>query len=223
MENELSEETLKEIAAQLRCPSGETGLQTGLRMQENNDNMIRSAIASLELQAEDYVLEIGPGRAYHLPLILDPVPSVGYTAIDISETMMQEACAINQRYCETQQARFEVTDGEHIPYETDTFSKGLTVNTLYFWKDPLAYLQEIRRVMQPGGVFCIAFATRKFMENLPFTRHGFRLYEGEEVQELARSAGWAVKDVMQQTEQVQVSATDWMEREFVLLLVEKEM
>ena len=215
------DETLKAIAAQLRCPSGEQGIQTGLRMQQNNDNMIRSAIAALDLQDDERILEIGPGRAHHLSSILDKLPTVSYSGIDISETMIKEACELNKQYCESGQATFDLTDGETIPFEEDTFAKGFTVNTIYFWSDPLTYLEEIKRVMRPGGIFCIALATKDFMQALPFTQFGFTLYDEAMVQELASEAGWIVKEVLTKKEEVQIGATEFAEREFLLVMVEK--
>ena len=217
MPHELNEEQLKAIAGQLRCPSGDGGIEMANRMNINNGNMTRCAIASLELQDGDSVLEIGPGNGKHVAELFEQTPSVRYAGIDISETMVTAAKELNSGLCSDGKASFTLTDGQTIPFADGTFTKIFTVNTIYFWKDPAVYLAEIKRVLQPGGILCICFATKAFMQHLPFTSFGFELYETKAVEQLVTAGGWQVNSIDEQTEQVQVGATEWEEREFVVV------
>ena len=77
-----------------------------------------------------------------------------------------------------------VYDGQNIPFGEQSFDKIFTVNTLYFWKEPNTFLEEIYRVLRNNGTFVLTFGHKDFMSNLPFTQYGFQLYHTEDVEKL---------------------------------------
>jgi SAM-dependent methyltransferase len=79
---------------------------------------------------------------------------------------------------------------ESLPFHADSFTKACTVNTIYFWPDPLAALGQIRRVLKENGTLLVCFSPRSEMEKQYFTRHGFTLFEPEEVKTLLSNAGF---------------------------------
>ncbi|MBN1347546.1 MAG: hypothetical protein JXQ73_32950 [Phycisphaerae bacterium] len=50
---------------------------------------------------------------------------------------------------------------------------------------------ELHRVLEERGVLAICFTLRKYLEDREFVRHGLRLYEEDDVQNLLASAGFA--------------------------------
>ncbi|RYD81064.1 MAG: methyltransferase domain-containing protein, partial [Sphingobacteriales bacterium] len=64
-----------------------------------------------------------------------------------------------------------------LPFKDQYFNKAFTVNTVYFWENPMAEMQEIYRLIKPGGAFILAFRPKHTMQNYPFTVYGFRMYE----------------------------------------------
>lgn len=217
MENQFTEEQLKEIASQLGCPQGDNGLKTAERMNENNIGMTRSAIEALNLNDEEVVLEIGPGNAEHLSELLDKAERLKYFAVDISETMVTEAKQRNTKAIENDQAYFYQIEGSSLPFPTLRFDKVYTVNTIYFWKNPVSFLEEIKRVLRPGGLFVLCFADRNFMQNLPFTSFGFTLYDLQEVQKLMNQAGFKSISVEEKVEQVQSNANTFVTRNYFVV------
>lgn len=192
MKNIPNESELKEVAAQLSAPTGERGKQVAEKMAVSNDNMIRRSIALLDLKAGEYVLEIGPGSATHAAFLMEQAAELDYTGIDISATMVEEANRLNAGLVESGKVVFRQSDAGIIDFPDQSFDKIFTVNTLYFWTDPKAYAKEIYRVLKPGGHFCLAFCTKDFMEQLPFTKWVFRLYDVETAIRLLESAGFDV-------------------------------
>ncbi|EDM36767.1 hypothetical protein PBAL39_17874 [Pedobacter sp. BAL39] len=193
-----SNDELKSVASQLSQPQGAEGIKTGERMAFSNANMINRTITSMQLHGEERVLEIGPGNGSHLPALLHLAEGVNYTGIDISSLMVEEALRINSTVVESGIANFVLADGNAIPFTDGSFDRIFTVNTLYFWKEPVAYAREILRVLQPGGKFSLAFAAKDFMEQLPFTKWEFTLYHIADAVALINNAGFSSWEVLEE-------------------------
>ena len=211
-----SEEQFKEIASQLSCPAGDAGLRTAENMALHNNNMINTAVDGLDLQAGDAVLEIGPGSGTHLDKLFEKAENLTYSGVDISELMVTEAAKNNAVLVESA-ASFYLSNGEYLYFESAAFDKIFTVNTLYFWKDPVAYAGEIFRVLKPGGIFCLCFAPKEFMSKLPFTGYIFRLYTLEEAETVMISAGFTISSSNQHKEVVKTFSGESMERDFIII------
>ncbi len=216
----------KKIAAQLRNPSGEDGLGTADRMEENNAGMIRACIDQLSLNDGNSVLEIGFGGGGHLLYLLGLAQGLRYQGVDISETMTKRAKEVNRDAVAAGRATFQTVLPQNgsvtFPFEADTFDCIFTVNTIYFWDNALVQAQEIGRVLKPGAVFIVAFATEEFMKDLPFTQYGFHLYSIAKARTLMEEAGFIIKGVTEKTETVMSNGWPLMERTFILLSVSKK-
>ncbi|WP_231490584.1 class I SAM-dependent methyltransferase [Pedobacter sp. Leaf170] len=217
MENEVSEEHLKEIARQLSCPDGEYGIKTGEMMNNSNIGMTRSAIDALKLKPNDVILEIGHGNAAHVANILDSAENLTYYGVDISKTIIAEAEKINAEFIKEKLASFTLTDGKTIPFEDNKFDKLFTVNTIYFWQNPFQYLQEIRRILKPNGLLIIAFADKTFMETLPFTKFGFNLYDELKAFEILSNAGFEILKSEHKNEAIENSKGFMVNRDYYVL------
>lgn len=217
MDQQLSEEDLKNIAKQLGCPEGEHGIKTGEMMHANNIGMTTAAIDSLGLQNNETVLEIGHGNGGHIAQLLSKAENLHYFGADISATIIAEAEKINQDFITKGKVHFQLTDGITLPFEDDRFEKIFTVNTIYFWTNPSEYLNEIKRILNPKGTLAICFADKTFMQNLPFTPYGFTLYEVETVKELLEKAGLTIKNTLKKLEQVQSKTGEQIEREYYVI------
>ncbi len=69
--NNLTETDIREIAAQLRMPAGEKGVEMGHIMNEANVAMIDHTLDTLQPIKGDKILEIGHGNAHHLKKLLN--------------------------------------------------------------------------------------------------------------------------------------------------------
>lgn len=202
MENQHSENDLKEVASQLSCPQGEKGLKAAAMMNVSNKGMTESAISAMALQDGNQVLEIGPGNASHLEYLLQQANLLGYAGADISPLMVEEASKINASFIENNQAKFTLTDPDSLPFNAAVFDQVFTVNTIYFWKNPEQFLKEINRVLKPSGTFILCFADKSFMETLPFTPYGFQLYNAESTAELLTKSNFNVEKIDCLTEDI---------------------
>lgn len=169
--------SMKDLAAQLRQPSGDTGKEVALNMNQSNRGMIRESIALLSAIPGARILELGHGNGRHIGEWLQQEPGAVYTGLECSELMQAEAITCSEEEGFNERARFLYYDGSIIPFPDHEFDRILTVNTLYFWEDPEALLNELYRVLQKGGYCCITFGDKSSMDQLPFTQYGFAKYD----------------------------------------------
>lgn len=212
---------LQQLASQLSCPKNTEGIEVANNMHESNIRMTRAAINALKLANGDLILELGHGNCKHLPEILEKAERTSYYGLEISELMQKQATEANSVAMQANRASFHLYDGQKIPFSDNTFHKTLTVNTIYFWKDPEEFIKEIYRVLKPDGLLSISFADKNFMESLPFTAYGFDLYSKERIYALAEVAGFKVRDISSTTEKIRSKAGDEVERLFYVALLQK--
>ena len=181
---EATEADNRMLADQLRHPSGDIGVEVGKVMNQTNESMINETINTLHLQMNDVVLEIGHGNGKHIPELMTQATSLLYFGLDISELMHREAKFFCTENGLQESTEFVLYSGLIIPFPKEKFQKIFTVNTLYFWEKPIIFLNELCRVLAPGGKLSIAFVTKKTMAELAFTQYGFHKYSQEDFHEL---------------------------------------
>ncbi|WP_434778906.1 class I SAM-dependent methyltransferase [Neisseria sp. Ec49-e6-T10] len=182
----INDDQLKTLAEQLRCPDGEGGVKLGNQMNISNLSVILNGIANVHIRDHDHILELGYGNGGLLGYILSLADDIRYTGLEVSPTMHQEAIALNQPYIDAGLAQYQLYDGTSLPFAPETFDKVLTVNTIYFWQEPLLLLDNIGKVLKKGGYLCLTFCDKTFMQTLPFIEYGFQLYDAQTVKALVR-------------------------------------
>jgi SAM-dependent methyltransferase len=96
--------------------------------------------------------------------------------VDFSPEMVREAERHFRLEIANGRLRVQLGDIAALPFASATFDRVFTINTIYFWPNTLEGLEEIRRVLKPGGLAVIALRSRENMERVSFTQHGFRLF-----------------------------------------------
>ncbi len=214
----MTEQELKILAQQLSNPEGKTGKEVAKMMNETNISMTKESIKTLHLGDNENVLELGHGNAGHLSYLLDFAENIQYTGLEISETMKSEAENINSKYLS--QANFQLYDGNKIPFDNESFDKVMTVNTIYFWENPVEFFNEIYRVLKKDGNFVLTFAKKDFMKNLPFTAD-FKLYNYEDVEELVAQTNFKRMIRSDKEEWITSKTGTFVKREYKVLTIKK--
>jgi len=216
----MDQEKLKILAQNLANPEGEKGIGIGEMMNATNIGMTIESIQALLIEDNEHILEIGHGNAGHVKSILSRAQNIKYTGIDISGTMHREAKRLNEVFKD--QTDFILYDGEKLPFEDKTFDKIFTVNTVYFWKQPVDYLNEIYRVLKKTGTFVLTFGQRDFMEKLPFTRFGFTLYNTGEMEEMVSKSHFNRMTISERKEEIKSKTEDeTITRDYTILTIKK--
>ena len=115
-----------------------------------------------------------------------------YTGTDISPGLLRKAV---KRFRDTgfEGAEFYVTSAEDLPFDDNTFSICLCVLSLNFFNDIKTVLQEIKRVLEPGGIFvcCVPVPERNRLQS---TIRG-TLYSEEELAGICKEHGFGFESI----------------------------
>jgi SAM-dependent methyltransferase len=179
--------------------------------------MTRHAIEHLYISVGGKVLELGHGNCGHLVELHGRYPDVLYYGLEISDLMNREAQRINQRSVREGQAVFQLYDGMNIPFPDNYFERVFTVNTIYFWADPVGLLKELYRVLKPEGTLILTFALQDSMKQLPFTQFGFQLYDRTRIEGLVAGTFFEIIDEESQVETIKSKAGDIVDRTFTTI------
>ncbi|WP_426477844.1 class I SAM-dependent methyltransferase [Chryseobacterium sp. CBSDS_008] len=216
----MEKEELKILAQNLANPQGEKGIEIGEMMNATNISMTLESIRTLVINEGQHTLEIGHGNAGHLKSIMSLAKNLRYTGIDISETMHNEARKLNKEF--ENQAEFVLYEGKKLPFQDSTFDKIFTVNTVYFWKNPVEFLNEIYRVLKDEGTFVLTFGQREFMEKLPFTEYDFTPYSNSEMEELISKSLFKRMKMTEKEEEIKSkTGNETIQRIYTILTIKK--
>jgi len=107
----------------------------------------KAVIEDLECQPGEAVLEVGVGTGLSLPLY---DPSVKVTGIDISEHMLEIARKRKARQ-KLDNVELHVMNAQEMAFPDDSFDKVVAMYVASVVPDPVALVEEMRRVCKPGG------------------------------------------------------------------------
>ncbi|MEQ6119730.1 class I SAM-dependent methyltransferase [Reichenbachiella sp. MALMAid0571] len=218
----MDEETLKAIANQLRQPSGEYAIEVAKKMNEGNRQINLHTIEALQLAAGDNILEIGMGNGFFVKDILSIDDTIKYSGCDFSQAMVDEASRHNKDFIETRRAQFYFASATRLPFEEETFNKVFSVNTLYFWDNPKLILTEISRVLKPEGLIVISIRPKVIMQDYPFVKFGFEMYEKEQLMDLLTQNNFKVTSAIEKEEPNQEIDGQMMKVATLIVCAEKK-
>jgi len=153
----------------------------------------------LEIQPTDHVLEIGFGPGHGIQRVARLAAQSRVVGVDFSETMLQQASQRNAAAMDAGLVELCFGDATALFYPENAFHKVFATNVIYFWKDPLATLQEIRRVLKPGGRLALYVIAKEELLKFKITQTGvYQLYTGEDLVRLLtkgefRQSGFVTK------------------------------
>ncbi len=180
----------QQLGRQLSQPSGFWGLLVGKLMNRHNQPMYEATFNLLDPEAGDTLLEIGFGNGAHISQLVEQIQPGRYVGVELSDTMLQAAERANKQAIHLGHVQLLKGNANDLPFDPDTFSKVLTINTIYFWEDPDRILQQVKQVLAPGGSFVVAFNSKEALGRRPFVAEKFRLYDQVEVVHLFEGAGF---------------------------------
>ena len=112
----------------------------------------RRAVGMIE-RGEVVDLGCGPGK-----LVIELArqsPGLHVTGIDLSEEMIARGQNNARRESVVDRVSFRQGDAQQIPFPDGSLDLVVSTLSLHHWSDPVAVLDEMARVLRPGGSFLI--------------------------------------------------------------------
>jgi SAM-dependent methyltransferase len=138
------------VMTQFVRPHGFAGRLTGWEMalRPSNRKRNRWAVALLDVQPQDHILEIGFGPGLAIRELARRATDGFVLGIDHSEVMVRQAAVRNRAAVE--QGRVELRLGSALDLRdfSEMFDKALAVNNFGMWPEPEARLKDLRGALR---------------------------------------------------------------------------
>lgn len=213
----------KELAKQLRCPSGEDGVKVGDAMYESNNNMIYKTIDRLKLSPNTDILELGFGNGRHLPYLFSKEENLNYSGVELSNVMLEEARIFNQELVDSKKTMFYTgCDTGRMLFDDKSFDIFFSINTIYFWEEPHKYFQEIYRILRSEGQITLSYIQKDFAMKQEFVSEDiFHFHKTEWLIRLLTNVGFYNIEQWQYMENTKNKLGQSVVRPFVILKATK--
>ncbi len=179
------------VAQQLSHPRGIGGWLVRREMNRGNAHANAFALDQLDLQPTDRVLEIGFGGGLNIQRLLNHGASV--VGVDRSQDSVAAADRRFARERTAGRASFIIGQVEALPLADSTFTKAVTVHTVYFWSSLERGFLELHRCLQPGGLLAVGFLPKAQMDLMDMPADLFTTRDPSTVVSAAAKAGFAVE------------------------------
>jgi ubiquinone/menaquinone biosynthesis C-methylase UbiE len=193
--NFISRFFIKKVARQLRKPSGRMAKKVGRKMNESNGLLYDFTLDEMQLTEGDNILEIGFGNGKFFDKIFSRRNNLTISGLDYSAEMVNEARRHNKDAIDAGRLILRYGNSDKIPFPDNNFDKVFCINVIYFWDNPGQHLQEIYRVLKPGGKFYSVLRDKETMLQIPFTKFGFNMYEQSEWESVLKNNRFNIRGV----------------------------
>src|SRR2546423_1760693 len=120
----------------------------GDEMEDHHSDITEQTIALMGLQPTDRILDLGCGTGWASRRLARIATEGEVVGIDVADEMLRRA---EQVSAEIKNVRYLWGSAENIPAQDNSFTKVLSVESFYYYADQGKALDELRRVMAPGG------------------------------------------------------------------------
>ena len=120
----------------------------GEGMEEDHLPITEPVLKMMDLQPRHRVLDMGCGAGWATRLLATRVPQGSVVGIDISDGMIRRAQEASREFSNIS---YQVASAEKIPCDADFFDRILSVESFYYYPDQHRALDELIRVLVPGG------------------------------------------------------------------------
>ena len=110
---------------------------------------------AVSLKSKGRAVDIGCGPGYLVFELTRRAPRLQITGIDLSDQMLLKARQAAEQRKMVEQVGFSCGDARRLPFADGSLDLVISSLSLHHWGDPRSALNEIKRVLRPGGGFVI--------------------------------------------------------------------
>jgi ubiquinone/menaquinone biosynthesis C-methylase UbiE len=134
----------------------------GESMEQGHRPVGEQAIEKMQIPIDARVLDVGCGSGWASRLLAARASRGRVTGIDIADEMIRIARDASSGFANLD---YQVASAASLPFADGEFTHAFSMESLYYYADMGSALREIRRVLQPGGLFVTVLDLYK--ENKP--------------------------------------------------------
>jgi SAM-dependent methyltransferase len=185
---------LKSFFNQCARPEGSLGRAMLCFMNYTHAPLTNWGLKLVNVQDGWTMLDVGCGGGFTIRRLLKRSKDAQVYGIDISEESVTKARQVNAEVLDKQ---VYVTQGsaEQLPYNDEMFDLVTAVETVYFWPNLPDCLQEVHRVLKPGGKFAIMVEVVDNDSKWTSIVDGMTAYTPEQLKTLLDDAGFIQTEI----------------------------
>ncbi len=182
----------KKKMPQPMLPRGFTGRIVAWLMPLGHSSIYKCVSPALNLQPEDDLLEVACGGGHFLKKYASHVH--GVAGLDLSEVQVNMAKRKLRGRIAAGTAEIVQGEASQLPWEDNRFSVATTMGSFIAFPKPLESLQEMYRVLRPGGraVVSIEWNAEDGLDHTKKVKqYGMWLWREEDVRTMMKEAGFS--------------------------------
>lgn len=180
---------LKSFFTNCAHPQGRMGQAMLWFMNKCHAPLTNWGLSHINFQDRWTMLDIGCGGGATLKRLLKRSNDSKVYGIDISQESVEKTRKTNAKLLGK---RVFVTQGsaQKLPYDDGTFDLVTAVETVYFWPNLPECLQEVRRVLKPGGCFAVIVEVIDGDSKWISLVEGMNAYSPKQLSDMLNEAGF---------------------------------
>jgi ubiquinone/menaquinone biosynthesis C-methylase UbiE len=159
----LSTEELMDIMSKLtqqrlknaRKPTGRFGRLLIRAMNISHYRLTDWGLSHLSIGKQDTILDLGCGGGGTIHKLAKIATNGKVYGIDFSDESVMVSRMTNKQFIQMGRVEIQQSSVSCLPFSDSMFDLVTAVNTHYFWPDLVTDMQEVLRVLKPGGTLTI--------------------------------------------------------------------
>ena len=145
----------RDLLRQCGKPTGWFGRLMLQRMNRSHAELTQWGLTHVDIHRRDTILDVGCGGGRTIGRLASLASEGRVVGVDYSGESVAVSRRTNRQLIDEGRVAILRAAVSNLPFLDATFDLVTAVETHYYWPDPHGDLQEIRRVLRPGGALAV--------------------------------------------------------------------